>query len=215
MTTNIKLLFEDVSPSVANVVCESTKSPTGETTMWLNGVFMQSGIENRNKRTYPQDIMERAVQSAMQTIQENGGIFGELDHPQTLQINMDRISHAIMELRLHGNDVYGKAKLLKTPMGLIAEELGRSGVRYGISSRGAGDVMESTGQVTSYSFVTADLVAVPSAPGAYPKPIYESLVQSREGNRVLTLAEHLQHDASAQKYFKKEIMSFLTNVFDK
>lgn len=207
----MQTLIESISPSTANIICESNAGQT----MWLSGVYMQADVKNRNQRVYPVSEMSQAVQKACEVIKENGGIFGELDHPQTLTINMDRISHAITELYMNGTDVYGKAKLLKTPMGLIAEELAKSGVRYGISSRGAGQVNEGSGMVSGFVFVTADLVATPSAPGAFPKPVYESLQNSKEGNRVLTLAESVRQDAVAQKYFKKEIIKFVENVFNR
>lgn len=207
----MQTLIESISPSTANIVCESSAGQT----MWLSGIYMQADVKNRNQRVYPLSEMSEAVKKAGQVIKENGGIFGELDHPQTLTINMDRISHAITELYMNGSNVYGKAKLLKTPMGLIAEELAKSGVRYGISSRGAGQVNEGSGTVSGFVFVTADLVATPSAPGAFPKPVYESLENSREGNRVLTLAESVRQDTTAQKYFKKEIIRFVENVFNK
>lgn len=204
-------LIESVQPSVANIVCES--STTGKN-MWLSGVFMQAEQPNRNKRIYPISEMTNAVKSANEIIKENGGIFGELDHPEKLTINMDRISHAIKELQVNGNNVIGRAEILRTPMGLIAEELGKSGVRYGISSRGAGNVGPN-GVVSEFVFVTADLVATPSAQGAYPRPVYEGLQNSKEGQKVLTLAESLQHDDAAQKHFKKSILSFMENVFEK
>ena len=207
----MQTLIESISPSTANIICESNAGQT----MWLSGVYMQADVKNRNQRVYPVSEMTQAVQKACEVIKENGGIFGELDHPQTLTINMDRISHAITELYMNGTEVYGKAKLLKTPMGLIAEELAKSGVRYGISSRGAGQVNEGSGMVSGFVFVTADLVATPSAPGAFPKPVYESLQNSKEGNRVLTLAESVRQDTAAQKYFKKEIIRFVENVFNK
>lgn len=207
----MQTLIESISPSTANIICEASAGQT----MWLSGVYMQADVKNRNQRVYPVSEMTQAVQKAGEVIKENGGIFGELDHPQTLTINMDRISHAITELYMNGTDVYGKAKLLKTPMGLIAEELAKSGVRYGISSRGAGQVNEGSGMVSGFVFVTADLVATPSAPGAFPKPVYESLQNSKEGNRVLTLAESVRQDETAQKYFKKEIIRFVENVFNK
>lgn len=207
----MQTLIESISPSTANIICESNAGQT----MWLSGVYMQADVKNRNQRVYPVSEMSQAVAKAREVIKENGGIFGELDHPQTLTINMDRISHAITELHMNGTDVYGKAKLLRTPMGLIAEELAKSGVRYGISSRGAGQVNEGSGMVSGFVFVTADLVATPSAPGAFPKPVYESLQNSKEGNRVLTLAESVREDELAQKYFKKEIYKFIENVFNR
>jgi len=214
----MQTLIESISPSTANVICESsnvvTESNGNNSTMWLNGIFMQADVQNRNERIYPVSEMTSAVTEATKVIKENGGIFGELDHPQTLTINMDRISHAITELYMNGTNVIGKAKLLKTPMGLIAEELARSGVRFGISSRGSGQVNESDKRVSSYTFVTADLVATPSAPAAFPKPVYETLYNSKEGERVAYLAEKVKEDKDAQKYFKKEINNFVKNIFN-
>lgn len=209
----MEILVESLQPSQANIVCESAGEGK-KNTMWLSGIFMQADVKNHNERVYPLSEMQTAVARASQTIKENGGIFGELDHPESLTVNMDRISHAIKELTISGSNVIGRAELLKTPMGLIAEELAKSGVRYGISSRGAGDV-DGSGQVSGYTFVTADLVAVPSAPGAFPKPIYESLADSSIGNKVLTLSEAVQYDEDAQKYFKNEIMNYIENVFNK
>lgn len=201
------LLVEELTPNEARVVNES--SADGKS-MWLNGICMQSSIKNRNGRNYPLQEIALAVENAKQRIKENNGIFGELDHPQTLNINSDRISHAITEMWMHGNDAYGKAKLLNTPMGLIAQELLRSGVKIGVSSRGAGNVNES-GDVQGFQFITYDIVVTPSAPNAYPGLMYESL-QSKQGMKVQTLAEQVRHDAAAQKYFKKEFMSWLATL---
>ena len=117
---NQQLLFEELSPSQAGLIKES--SHDGQHT-WLNGIFMQGGIKNRNGRLYPMNEIQSAVTSAQQRIKESNGIFGELDHPQTLTINLDRISHVITELAVQGNNAIGKAKLLNTPMGNIAKEL--------------------------------------------------------------------------------------------
>ena len=91
-----------------------------------------SEIENRNGRIYSLNEMTAAVNSMREQINEFGGVFGELDHPDTITINMDRISHAIKDIYMDGNNVNGKAQLLNTPMGMIAQELSRSGVRYGV-----------------------------------------------------------------------------------
>lgn len=210
MTTPI-LLVEELSPSEARVINESS---TDGKSLWLNGICMQSSIKNRNGRNYPLNEITLAVENARQRIKECNGIFGELDHPQTLQINSDRISHVITEMWMHGNDAYGKARLLNTPVGLIAQELLNSGVKIGVSSRGAGNVNES-GDVNGFQFITYDIVITPSAPNAYPGMMYESL-DSKQGRKIMTLAEHVQHDAAAQQYFKKEIMKFLSqNLFAK
>jgi hypothetical protein len=111
---------------------------------------------------------------------------------------------------MNGNDAHGKAKLLNTPMGQIAQELVRSGVKIGCSSRGAGNVTES-GEVNSFAFITYDLVATPSAPGAFPGTVYESLT-TKIGGKVLTLSEQMQHDPAAQKYFVKEFQKWLNSM---
>lgn len=203
------LLVEELTPSESNIIQESSKDGKD---MWLSGIFMQSEIQNRNGRNYPLSEISAAVQGAMQRIKETNGIFGELDHPQTLSINLDRISHVISELWMQDNNAYGKAKLLNTPMGLIAKELARSGVKLGVSSRGAGAVAESGG-VSGFQFVTVDIVAQPSAPGAYPNSVYESLEQYKGGHNIMTLAEQLRNDPSAQKYFQKEILNWIKKTF--
>ncbi len=207
-----QLLFEELSPSQAGLIRES--SPDGKST-WLNGIFMQGGIKNRNGRLYPINEITAAVQSAQQKISETNGIFGELDHPQTLSINLDRISHVITELRVEGQNAIGKAKLLSTPMGNIAKELAASGVALGVSSRGAGQVSEDGG-VSGFNFVTVDIVAQPSAPNAFPTTVVESLEMAKNGHNILDLAESVKHDPDAQKYFKKEIERWLnTGLFAK
>jgi len=207
-----QLLFEELSPSQAGLITES--SPDGQNT-WLNGIFMQGGIKNRNGRLYPINEIAAAVTSAQQKIKESNGIFGELDHPQTLSINLDRISHVITEIRVEGQNAIGKAKLLSTPMGNIARELANSGVALGVSSRGAGQVNEDGG-VTGFNFVTVDIVAQPSAPNAYPSTVVESLDMAKNGHNIVSLAEDMKHDEAAQKYFKKEIEKWLnTGLFAK
>jgi hypothetical protein len=186
-----QLLIETVTAAEGNIITESNKD-SGD--VFLTGVFMQAEIENRNKRKYKLDEMTQAVADMRKQIDEFGGVFGELDHPETITINMDRISHAIQDIYMEGNNVMGRAKLLNTPMGLIAKELSvNSGVRYGVSSRATGVVNE--GIVSGFSLVTIDLVVTPSAPGAMPSSITEAI----EDARLMTLAESLQHDPTAQK----------------
>lgn len=199
------LLVEELQPSEARVINESS---TDGKSMWLNGICMQSSIKNRNGRNYPLNEITIAVESANQRIKECNGIFGELDHPQTLNINSDRISHVITEMWMHGNDAYGKAKLLNTPIGMIAQELLKSGVKIGVSSRGAGNVNES-GDVNGFQFITYDIVVTPSAPNAYPGMIYEQL-DTKVGKKIMTLAEQVRQDPAAQKYFSREILSWVS-----
>lgn len=199
-----ELLIEELTPDESHVIAESTEDGKNH---YLSGIFMQGGIKNRNQRVYPVTEIANAVEEANKRIAETNGIFGELDHPQTLNINLDRISHVITEMRMEGDNAIGRAKIINTPMGNIARELVNSGVKLGVSSRGAGAVNEST--VTGFNFVTVDIVATPSAPGAVPDSIYESLDMNQKGRKVLTLAETIQEDPDAQKYLKAEIEKFL------
>ena len=206
MESKHQILVEELLPSETKLINETSQDGK---TCFLSGIFMQAGIKNRNGRVYPLDEIATAVKNASQRIAETNGIFGELDHPQTLTINLDRISHVITHLTMEGNNAVGKAKLINTPMGNIAKELIESGVLLGVSSRGAGAVNESGG-VSGYQFVTVDIVAHPSAPGAYPSTIYESLDLAKNGHNILDLAESVRNDQSAQKYLKKEILKWLS-----
>ncbi len=200
-----QILIEELNPTEANI--SESMSEDGKS-CWLSGVFMQAEIQNRNGRKYPLNEITNAVTTAQQRIIESKGIFGELDHPQSLQINLDRISHVITEMNMNGTNAVGKAKLLDTPMGKIAKELVKSGVRLGVSSRGAGTVAESGG-VEGFQFVTVDIVAQPSAPGAIPSAVYESLLNSENGRTALSLAETVRQDPKAQKYFVDAFKAFL------
>lgn len=199
-----QLLQETFTSDESRIILESGENNN----LWLQGIFMQANVKNRNGRNYPINEISQACDTATRMIAENNGIFGELDHPQTLNINLDRISHVIENLNMNGNNAIGKARLLETPCGKIAKELINSGVRMGVSSRGAGNVNES-GEVSGFNFITVDLVCTPSAQGATPAAVYESLDLGGKNKKIMTLAENLQHDPAAQKYFKAAIMKFL------
>jgi len=204
-----EILIETLMPSESNMIVETTQ--TADKSLWLSGIFMQSDMQNRNGRTYPMSEITKAVNEANERIKESNGIFGELDHPQSLTINLDRISHVITEMKMVGANAVGKAKIIAdTPMGGIAKALIESGAKVGVSSRGAGQVNESI--VTDFAFVTVDLVAQPSAPGAVPNSIYESLDTSKNGKEILTLSEQIQQDPRAQEFMKKEILGFLAEM---
>jgi hypothetical protein len=207
-----QILVESVSAMEGNIITESVNDGKN---VFLKGIFMQAEIKNRNGRVYPLSEMTSAIGKMNDNIRQYGGVFGELDHPAGLTINMDRISHVITECYMDGNNAIGKAKLLDTPMGKIAKELANSGVRYGVSSRGTGNVNESDGMVSGFNVVTIDLVATPSAHNAYPQSVMESLEQLKTGQKVLTLAETIQYDKSAQKFFSKAIKDFLEELTKK
>lgn len=209
---SIELLTEELLPTEAKLITES--SSDGKTA-FLSGIFMQGGVRNKNQRVYPVNEINEAVKIAQVQIKERNGLMGELDHPQSLTVNLDRVSHVITEMYMDGNNAIGKAKLLNTPMGNIAKELVNSGVGLGVSSRGAGQVNES-GDVSGFQFVTVDIVATPSAPNAYPSTIYESLDIAKNGHNIMNLAEAVREDPKAQQYLKKEILNWLkTGIFNK
>lgn len=205
-------LFEELRPTECNLIQESSQDGKS---LWLSGIFMQADLKNRNGRNYPLSEIAAAINGSKTRLTEQNGILGELDHPSSLQINLDRVSHIITEMWMQGNNAFGKAKLLNTPMGCIAQEIIKGGAKVGVSSRGAGNVNES-GAVSGFQFITVDIVAQPSAPEAYPGSIYESLQQAKNGSQIITLAEQVRNDDAAQKYLKKEITKWLeTGLFVK
>ena len=152
----------------------------GEKHHYIHGVFLQSGIKNKNGRIYEMHVMEPAVNKYLiERVQDNRG-YGELGHPPGPQINLDRVSHMVTELRKDGANFIGKARLTDTPMGKIAEGLMKSGAKLGVSSRGMGSLVEDkkTGAMLvqgDYRIVTAaDIVADPSAPDAFVSGLMES-----------------------------------------
>lgn len=198
----MQLLTERLSPVQARL-SEMRKG----TDLYLKGIMMQAELKNGNGRVYPVTEISRAVQEAQKRINEGFSIMGELNHPDTLTINLDRVSHAITEVSMDGNNAIGKMKLVNTPCGNIAKALIEGGIRLGVSSRGTGNVNES-GSVADFSFVTVDIVSQPSAPNAYPDAVMESM----GSKKIMTLAEAVVHDPKAQAYFKKEIMSLLEAI---
>lgn len=202
---SMQILTESLLPAETKMIAESSKDGKS---MYLNGIFMQACIRNRNGRVYPLHEISNAVKTLQESIKETGGVFGEVDHPSGLGIDPRNVSHVITEVWMNGNDAFGKARLLDTPVGLIAQELFKTGVRIGVSSRGAGNVNES-GEVSGFVVRTIDLAINQSAPGAVPNLMYESIEKYRRGGQILTLAESVKEDAAAQKYFKQEILKFV------
>ena len=198
------VLIESLAPSQAQIIEESTADGKNH---YLNGIFMQAELQNGNGRVYPLNEIASAVDYAQKRITEGHFIAGELNHPNDLQINLERVSHIITEIRMDGNNAVGKMKLLNTPMGVIAKNLLDGGLKLGVSSRGSGSVTE--GKVSGFQFLTVDIVATPSAPDAYPQSIRESLEMVKNGSQVKTLAEAVIHDQAAQKYLTKEIAAFI------
>ena len=180
--------------------------------LYMKGVFVQGGVENHNKRVYPVHEIAAAVESVHKQIKEGYSVLGELDHPDDLKINLDRVSHMITEMWMDGPNGFGKLKVLPTPMGNLVKTMLESGVKLGVSSRGSGNVNEGSGHVSDFEIVTVDIVAQPSAPGAYPKAVYEGLMNMRYGHRVLDLAKDAGANQKVQKYLQEEVRRLIKDL---
>jgi hypothetical protein len=154
-----------------------TEEKGGKEFSYIRGVFLQGDIKNRNGRVYPMDVLEREVKNYTESYIQKDRALGELGHPDGPTINLDRVSHKIVELYKDGSNFIGKAKLLETPMGNIAKNLLREGVQLGVSSRGVGSLQQREGAnyVRDDFMLTtaADIVADPSAPDAFVQGIME------------------------------------------
>jgi hypothetical protein len=203
------ILIETLLPSQAQIIEETSANGKDH---YLSGILMQASVVNGNGREYPLSEIVSAVGHAQKRISEGHYIAGELNHPSDLQINLERVSHVITEMRMDGTNAIGKMKLLNTPMGIIAKNLLNGGLKLGVSSRGSGSVVE--GKVSSFQFLTVDIVSTPSAPDAYPQSIHECLEIAKNGIKVKTLAEAVIHDAAAQKYLAKEIKLFIESLIN-
>lgn len=148
----------------------------GKKNYYIRGIFMQSEQVNKNGRIYPSAIMEREVEKYNNDYIKTNRSLGELGHPQGPSLNLDRISHLIKEMKMDGNTVYGKAKILDTPYGNIVKNLIDEGVRLGVSSRGMGSLKQVNGVnevQDDFNLATVDIVADPSAPNAFVNGIME------------------------------------------
>jgi len=179
--------------------------------MFMEGIFVQGNVKNANQRMYPVNEIQKAVESVQQRIKEGFPVLGECDHPPELTVNVDRVSHIIENMWMDGADGFGKLKIVPTPMGNIIRTLIESGATLGVSSRGSGEV-DNSGKVSNYEIITVDIVAQPSAPDAYPKAIYEGLMNMNGGFDTWKLAQSVQHDKTAQKYLSKEIVKFIREL---
>jgi hypothetical protein len=207
-----KILVEDLNfdDSKAEVITESDKD-SGHKNFYMKGIFIQGGIRNHNGRVYPINEISKAVQSINESIKKGESTLGELDHPAELQLHLDRVSHKITEMWMDGGNGYGKLQILPTPCGNIAKTLLECGIKLGVSSRGSGNV-DDNGQVSDFDMLTVDLVAKPSAPSAYPVPMYEAIMNHKHGNKIKDLAEVVKLDSSAQKHLKKILTGWIEDL---
>jgi hypothetical protein len=208
-------LRENLTFDRAGLVLESVKEGDGSLkTLYMKGIFIQGGVKNANERVYPVSEIERAVDTLNKQITEGYSVMGEVDHPDDLKINLDRVSHVITSMWMDGANGFGKLKILPTPMGKLVSTMLENGVKLGVSSRGSGNVDDTTGQVSDFEIITVDIVAQPSAPNAYPKAIYEGLMNMKNGHRVLEnlRASNLDKDAQVQKYLREEAIRLIRDL---
>ena len=201
-------LSEYLSPEASNVQIMESKDGKD---LFMQGLFIQGDVKNQNGRVYPSDEIKNAVNSVKERLGKGETVMGELDHPEELQINLDRVSHIITDMNYDDSNGLGKLKIIETPMGNIARALLKAGAKLGVSSRGSGNV-DGSGQVSDFDIVTVDIVAQPSAPDAYPKTIYESLFNMRGGSQMFETASALTHDKSAEKHLRKAITGFINDL---
>ena len=171
----MKLITEYVENNL-EVIAEQKKN--GEKNYFIEGVFMQSNKKNRNGRVYEKATLENAVEKYVTEQVKTGRAVGELNHPEGPTVNLDKVSHKINDLHWQGNDVVGKASILKTPMGKIVEGLLEGGVKLGVSSRGMGSLVSKNGaQYVGDDFMlsTVDIVQDPSAPSAFVNGVMEGV----------------------------------------
>jgi len=181
--------------------------------LYMKGICIQGGIKNANQRVYPVNEIQTAVKTLNDQIGSGYSVLGEVDHPDDLKINLDRVSHMITEMWMDGPNGYGKMKILPTPMGQLVRTMLESGVKLGVSSRGSGNISEyGGGQVSDFEIITVDVVAQPSAPGAYPTPIYEHLLNTRGGNRAMDMASEVRNDKRAQRHLNDALKHIIKGL---
>jgi hypothetical protein len=204
-------LSEHLTFDQAQLVLESTEDDKGKKSLHLNGICIQGDIRNQNQRVYPSSEISRAVKTVNDQIAGGYSVLGEVDHPADLRINLDRVSHMITKMWMDGPNGYGKLKILPTPMGQLIQTMLESGVKLGVSSRGSGEV-DGSGDVKDFEIITVDIVAQPSAPGAYPTPVYEHLMNNTGGYKALNIAREVQGDPKAQKYIAESLRRIIAGL---
>ena len=203
-------LRENLTFDQAKIVVETANEGKD---LFMKGICIQGGVRNANQRVYPVNEIGRAVKTLNDQVTGGYSVLGEVDHPEGLNINLDRVSHMITEMWMEDQNGYGKLKILPTPMGQLVKTMLESGVKLGVSSRGSGNVREDgSGEVSDFEIITVDVVAQPSAPGAYPTPIYEHLMNARGGMKAYEFAQATKHDEKAQKYLKESLINLISKL---
>jgi hypothetical protein len=195
----------------AEILSEEAADGSGKN-LYLKGICIEGGVRNANERVYPVNEIAKAVDTINEQIKTGHSVLGEVDHPDDLKINLDRVSHMIEKMWMDGPAGYGKLKILPTPMGELVQTMLTSGVKLGVSSRGSGNVNDANGHVSDFEIVTVDVVAQPSAPNAYPTAIYEGLLNHAGGQRLLDMFKDPAQSGKAQRYVKDEVMRLIRGL---
>ena len=203
-------LREHMSFDQAKIVVESANEGKD---LYMKGICIQGGVRNANQRVYPVTEISRAVTTLNEQIAGGYSVLGEVDHPEGLNINIDRVCHMVTEMWMDGANGYGKLKVLPTPMGQLVKTMLEAQVKLGVSSRGSGNVSESgNGEVSEFEIITVDVVAQPSAPGAYPTPIYEHLMNEKGGYKAFITSKEVTGDKKAQKYIAESLLNIISRL---
>ena len=213
-------LIKEFNESITYLT-EESKDPK-KPNVFIEGVFLQSDLKNKNGRVYPREIMQREVQRYVNENVKTKRAYGELGHPDGPTVNLDRVSHMITDLREDGNNWIGKAKIMDTPMGRIVKELISEGAQLGVSSRGLGSLKEKNGinevQGDFMLATAADIVADPSAPDAFVSGIMEGkewvFVNGRWTEQDIEEAQNTISRASLAD-LEEEKMQVFSNFLDK
>ena len=204
-------LKEHLTFDRAGMVVES-EGEGNKKNLYMKGIFIQGGVKNANERVYPVSEIETAVNALNEQITGGYSVLGEVDHPDDLKINLDRVSHMITSMWMDGANGFGKLKILPTPMGQLVTTMLESGVKLGVSSRGSGNVSDMDGRVSDFEIVTVDVVAQPSAPNAYPQAIYEGLLNMRGGQKLLDMYKDPGSSNKAQRFLKSEVIRLIDDL---
>jgi len=211
-------LITEITESVKVLTEENAD---GKKSMFIEGIFLQGNIQNRNGRRYNTDILEKEVNRYVAENVSKGRAYGELGHPDSPSINLDRVSHLVTELRREGDNFIGKAKISSTPMGKIVEGLLSDGAQLGVSSRGMGSLKEGKDGVMEvqedfYLATAADIVADPSAPDAFVNGIMEGVEWVWDhGKAVAMRVEEIERDAQKAVRQKKLSEQSKLRMFEK
>jgi hypothetical protein len=205
-------LIKECTEDVRYLTEEDAK--TGRKSLYIEGIFMQSERPNKNRRQYPFSVLDRAVRQYTESHIKPNRAYGELGHPDTPSINLERVSHMIKELRADGTDFYGKAKILDTPYGKIVQNLLDEGAKIAVSTRGLGTLVSGSNGVSlvqdDFQLATAaDIVADPSAPDAFVSGIMENkewiLVDGKYTSRDIEYA-HKEIDRTPSRRLQETML---------